>query len=69
MREIAVHNFPVYQQDAVLDWPAFINAPDNVLAAGNYTLDLRTVLGSQGVMPCHYTTQKRVEPICANMIW
>ncbi len=51
MREIGVHNFPLHQQDAVLDWPASIIRPDNVLAAG------------------HCATQKRVEPICANMIW
>ncbi len=69
MQEIAVHNFPLYQLDAVLDWPALIITPDNVLAAGHYTLDLRTALSSQGVMPWHYATQKRVEPICANMIW
>jgi hypothetical protein len=58
MRKIAVHNFPLYQQDAVLDWPASIITPDNVLAAGHYTLDLRIALSSQGVMPWHYTTRK-----------
>ncbi len=45
----------------VLDWPASIITPDNVLAAGHYTLDLRTCARFTGcnALALHNTKKSR----------